>query len=490
MTPTSQSLVTSSLLLAASTGLQAAEGDFSPTKPVRPSPGLVNDWLRKDDPYMAAWDIGVNTRLRYEVRHNFGIAGTPGSVDFRDSAIDNDNNYLLTRVKPRVGYTAPWWSVFGEARHSSAGDDDRTPSPERDEFDLHQAYFTIGNHKEFPLSVKIGRQELSYGDERVLGAFAWNNLGRVFDAAKVRWQNPWFGADFFTSHLVMPRDNHFNEHNDDEFFSGMYATSKKIPHFGTDVYFLARNADAQSPLQPPGTLVPGATARDIYTVGLRMKSNPGDFGPWDVMTEIMGQFGQFNDNALPAASRRLDHEAFAAFIGGGYTWTESAYTPRLGLEYNFGSGDDNPNDDKHTTFDNLYPTNHKFYGFMDFASLQNLHNVRLTGSIKPLPRLTITADYHNFWLVDTSDNFYTVAGGRRGGIAATGGRGYGINPGQDNYVGSEVDLVATYAISPHASLEAGFGHFFTGDYIDQSLAAPGFGSTDANWVYLQLTLNF
>jgi len=46
----------------------------------------------------------------------------------------------------------------------------------------------IGNHKEFPVSLKVGRQELSYGEERLVGAFAWNNIGRVFDAVKVRWQ--------------------------------------------------------------------------------------------------------------------------------------------------------------------------------------------------------------------------------------------------------------------------------------------------------------
>src|SRR5437870_5827301 len=54
-------------------------GDYSPTSPVRPSAGLLNDWLRKDNPYMSAWDIGTQVRLRYEIRDNFGIAGKAGS---------------------------------------------------------------------------------------------------------------------------------------------------------------------------------------------------------------------------------------------------------------------------------------------------------------------------------------------------------------------------------------------------------------------------
>src|SRR5204863_880896 len=144
------------------------------------------------------------------------------------------------------------------------------------------------------------------------------------------------------------------------------------------------------------------------------------------------QFGHFNDPAAPVKS--LNHEAYAAFIAGGYTWTESKFTPRMGLEYNFASGDSSPTDGKHGTFENLFPTNHKFYGFMDAFSLQNIHNLRLTASVKPLPRLTLTADYHAFWLADTSDSVYTVAGARRGGITATPGTGYGVNPGYSGYV--------------------------------------------------------
>jgi hypothetical protein len=102
---------------------------------------------------------------------------------------------------------------------------------------------------------------------------------------------------------------------------------------------------------------------------------------------------------------------------------------------------------------------------MDFVSLQNIHNVRLMTSIKPLPRLTLLLEGQAFWLADTSDNFYTVAGARRGGIVATPGNGYGINPGYDRYVGSELDLIATYAVSPQITLEAGYGHFFRGSYL-------------------------
>ncbi len=486
----SNQILNSLTLIAVAVNVSSHAGDYSPTSPLRPSAGLVNDWFRKDDPYKAAWDIGAQARLRFEIKENGGVSP---ATDFRGTGVDNDNSYLLYRVRPRIGYTAEWYNFLVEGRHSGSTGDDRNPNPESDSMDLHQAYVTLGNHKQFPLSLKIGRQELSYGDERLIGAFAWNNIGRVFDAAKLRWQNPYFAADFFSGRIIIADDNNFNMPNDYDWFSGVYASTKLIPKQTTELYLLSRNTSAGSPTvngtgQP--ALLNGPPPRDIYTVGLRMKSAPGEFGNWDYTTELMGQFGHFNDPALPVGSRSLEHLAYAFFAGGGYTWTDFRYTPRVGLEYNYGSGDSDPLDDKHETFENLFPTNHKFYGYMDFVSLQNIHNVRITSSLKPLPRLTLLGEYHAFWLADTSDNFYAVNGTRRGGISPIAGIGYGLNSTYGNYVGSEIDLVATYAVSPQANLEVGYGHFFVGDYIDRTFSAPTHGSTDADYIYIQAVFNF
>src|SRR5436190_9447472 len=256
MKNTKTALTAGALVLAA---LNQVYAQYAPPPPPVPFPGFLNEALRKNDPYMNQWDIGGSARGRYEVKEGYGIPGIPGSVDFRDDAhADVSNEYYLEKIRYRVGYTDKWWGVLVEGRSSFAQSDERfayfanpLPShtvnrdglgPESDRIDLHQAYVTIGNHKEFPLSLKVGRQELSYGEERLIGAFGWNNIGRVFDAAKVRWQNPWFGADFFVSRPVIPEDQNFNVANDYDWFSGMYATSMLVPKNILDVYFLARNS--------------------------------------------------------------------------------------------------------------------------------------------------------------------------------------------------------------------------------------------------------
>jgi hypothetical protein len=342
---------------------------------------------------MNQWDFSGNVRLRYENKQGFAVPGAAGSLDFRDHGADVNNDYLLTRIRFHAGYTDKWWNAFAEGQSSLAGGDDRFAStapvvhtgdgPESDSIDLHQAYVTIGNHKEFPVSLKIGRQELSYGEERLIGAFGWNNIGRTFDAAKLRWQNEWFAADFFTSRPVIPEDNRFDVVNDYDWFSGIYATSTKIPKNTLEAYFLSRNSSPQAAAAEPSPQFPQPSARDIYTVGLRLKSKPGELGNWDYTLEGAYQFGDFRDTRAGAPATRLDQRAYMVIAQGGYTFNDTWGKPRFGLEYTYSSGDSSPTNNTHETFDNLFPTNHKFYGYMDFVSLQNIQDVRGIFQLKP-----------------------------------------------------------------------------------------------------------
>jgi len=501
MMPTLKTLSAGALVLAA---LEQAHAQYTPPPPPTPFQGFLNEYLRAQNPYMNQWDFGGTDRLRFEDKSGFAIQGHTGSVDFRDHGADMVNDYFLNRLRFHVGYTEKWWSAYVEPQSSVALSDERfayanAPAipgtvkrkengPEADAIDLHQAYFTLGNHKEFPLSLKAGRQELSYGEERLVGAFGWNNVGRSFDAAKVRWQNEFFGADFFTGYPVIPENGKFIDvDNTHDWFSGIYATSTKIPTTILDVYFLSRNADRKAINTEPSPQFPQPTARDIYTIGGRLKSKPGELGNFDYSLEGAYQFGDFADPTKPALTApRLKQDAFMFVAQGGYTFADLWATPRLGLEYDYSSGDGNSADGMHGTFDNLFPTNHKFYGYMDFISLQNIQDVRGELTLKPTTRLSVALEGHGFWLANTHDYFYNVAGAPR----TTGGAsGYGIHSGYSPFVGTELDLIAGYALTRYAQIEGGYGHFFTGKYIQQSLVSAG-GERDADYAYVQFTLNF
>ena len=147
--------------------------------------------------------------------------------------------------------------------------------------------------------------------------------------------------------------------------------------------------------------------------------------------------------------------------------------PRRGsaLEYDYSSGDSNPTDGKHGTFDNLFPTNHKFYGYMDFVSLQNIQDVRgifHTQADAALERGRSRATASGS---PTRTTIFTPSAARRAAASPPRHRhGYGINPNYNDFVGTELDVIAGYAVTRFAQLEAGYGHFFTGN-IHPAVAA-------------------
>src|SRR5690242_5464169 len=94
--------------------LTVASAQYAPPPPPQPFAGFINEALRQNDPYMAAWDLGGALRLRYEDKEGFAIAGRAGSMDFRDHGADVSNDYLLSRIRVHAGYTAEWFGAYVE----------------------------------------------------------------------------------------------------------------------------------------------------------------------------------------------------------------------------------------------------------------------------------------------------------------------------------------------------------------------------------------
>jgi len=444
------------------------------------SQGWLNDALRQANPGFSEWDAGGNFRFRYEWTED---AGSFPARDFIREGLDNDNDYLFFREKFHLGWMPEsWLKLYVEGRGAQAASDSREPSPGQDSFDLHQAFLEWGNPAAFPLTLKIGRQEMLYGDQRFIGVADWSNPGRSFDAARLRWQpgkKTW--VDLFTGRLVLPRDAYFNESNPDDQFSGLYASSQELWNgVETQAFFLARNVSAASPNAiAPG--IGGPSERDVYTYGTRLKSLPGVFSGWDFAFEGAGQFGSITN-----AGVRRDLQTFALTGSLGYTLEDVRFKPRIGLGYDYASGDSNAADGKQETFEPLFGTNHAFYGLQDLVSLRNLSSPRVSLSARPARGLTVTADYLVFQLAEAADSFYPEFGPARAA------NGYGRDASLGRFIGSELDLVTKYQFNDRTEIQLGYGHFFAGDYIRQSIAkvpANG-GTTDADWFYVQMSLNF
>jgi hypothetical protein len=492
------------LCLAAS-----AFAQYIPPSPPVPVPGAIDSYLATNDPELKGWDVGVNERLRYEDKSGSGTTHAGSNFDFESAPpTTNSNDYWLSRLMPRIGYSTNWFSAAVELRSSySFGDNRYTATapgknlPEDDgPLQVQLAYVTIGDPNKSPFTLKLGRQELNYGDQRLVGSAMWLNIPHTFDAAKLRYQNSFLGVDLFAADLVYVRGDHFDESNSKDRLSGAYfdfpGLSKSTV---TELYLFSRNV-SRGIVADDWSLVPApfrfTAPQDTYTLGFHAKSKPGAYAPWDYGVEAMYQFGNrttvFPATTVAAAENapRLDQSAWAFVLQGGYSWKGVPWTPRLAFIISCASGDRNSTDSGSQTFMNILPSNHGLYGAMDLSSLQNIEDYRLSFTVKPGASTSLALDVHQQYLQNTHDYWYNVAGVPRNtpGAAPGSGMGYGINPGYSANLGHEVDLVGGWTVAKGLLLEAGAGHFFRGDYVKDSLRAVG--SKDANYFYVQATANF
>jgi hypothetical protein len=396
---------------------------------------------------------GVEDQTRFEYREN--------NFDFNSGADSlTDDAWLLQRFRLNLKLEpVSWLRLFFEGQDSQEIGSRRDDVPGQlgaegdNTFDLRQAWIEWGDAKTFPLSVKVGRQVLLYGDQRLIGPLDWSNLSRTFDAVKVRWTGKdglW--VDAFVSSVVVADHDGFDESDLDSLFSGVYA---HIPSFGiqdTELYALAMED----------------TDRDDHfvTLGTHIKSLPGKLGSWDYEGELAFQTGT-------AAGKNL--RAFAGYLEGGYTFTRP-WKPRLSLEYGYGSGDGDPADGDIRSFQNLYPTNHLHYGYMDVFSWSNMHDAVLHLSAKPHPKITASLDWHSFWIADTADTW-------RRANAKTAVRD--ADASASSYAGSEIDALMTFSAYSHLNVSLGYSHFFAGHYLSDTGAASG-----ADFVYVMTSLKF
>jgi hypothetical protein len=437
----------------------------------KPTVGIINKLLRKQSSAASAWDIGLQFRFRSEAKE----AGSFPNRDFAQD-LDHSNDYFLFRTKVHLGWTpAKWITAYIEGRDAHDLSDSRAV-PESDRFDLYQAYIRLGDPEKFPLSLKAGRQELIYGDQRHVGNGDWSNLGRSFDSIKLHFQNSDFWLDAFTGRPVLTQDGRFNNANNYDWFSGLYGSTRRIlPWQDTDIFILARNVGLRS------ASMGGCGPRDIYTIGTRWKSLPDRLRNWDYSFEAAGQFGSIVQNGI-----RRDHRAYALNVSAGHAWNNVFGAPRLGAGYDFGSGDSNPADSRNETFEMLFGTNHKFYGNMDLMGLRNMHIPKIEGSIKPAKNVAVSAEWLGFWLVNTADYLYPESGSERSQ------NGYGRYPAYSSHVGQELDVLLDWRPVTWGKLRAGYGRFYVGDYIRRSInSVPANGrAAGANWFYMQVSMDF
>jgi hypothetical protein len=229
--------------------------------------------------------------------------------------------------------------------------------------DLRQANVRVSNLMGQPITLIYGRQVLSYGDERLIGAFEWSNFSRAFDGIKFSYASSVVDLDLFTVKLVEAGATA------DSDFSGLYAMIKPIPNNRLDLYYL---------------LDAGAGGKNVTTLGIRIN------GTWSAV-DYTGEFANQSGDVSSAVG--LDAQAYA--LKAGYTISEILGGLRIGGEYDSATGDDTGTGDSEA-FRNLYPTNHALYGLNDNGNnWSDIKAYAVTLKAKPVKNIWCQIEYWN-----------------------------------------------------------------------------------------------
>lgn len=199
-------------------------------------------------------------------------------------------------------------------------------NPDGDDIGLYQAFIDVENIGDAPVMLRVGRQELQFGSEFLVG----NNdvssyfYGLSFDGGKlVLGEEDGFNATVFGTKLA-ESFNGFGE--DDAEFYGVYTNYGWCENHDIDAYWLwVRDDSAFS-----GGL--GATGADIHTIGARAAGMESGV---DYEAELAYQFGE---QEFSGASN-VDYGSLALNLLLGYTF-DASWDPRVFVGFTWLGGDD------------------------------------------------------------------------------------------------------------------------------------------------------
>ncbi len=277
-----------------------------------------------------------------------------------------------TRVRANFGYKHKRFDFFVSFQDVFVWGENRQIKPEDDNnsFNVFQAYTDIKLDTVGKFSLKLGRQVLSYDDQRILGGLDWAQQGRNHDLALLKFKSNGYKLDLgfaFNQDYSHPTGytSVGNEYSTSAFFTyktmQMLHANKKWDKLGVSI--LAMNNGFQD-----ASL--GLTdVANLQTIGTHIKFKSGAF---DLAANGYIQTGEaiYTNPPGTAGSYQDVSGAFLAGIDFGY----KVGKVKLLAGAEIISGNSETEAGKTSAFFPLYGTNHKFNGFMDYFYVGNHAN--------------------------------------------------------------------------------------------------------------------
>jgi hypothetical protein len=341
---------------------------------------------------------------------------------------------------------------------------------------LHEAWaeilLTDTTLKNKSLSLKLGRQEISYDDERLIGKLDWLQQGRRHDAALLKYETKslmlHLGTAFNqnkentsgTVYNSTPTGNYAATTNGGTMYKSMqflYAGKKLHKGNASFLFFSDQFSKYHSDSTNAKIFETGTWSR--FTTGFYFNNS---FNKINVTGSAYYQFGK------NATGQKISAELLSAIAQ--YSFSKK-FSTGAGVDYYSGGS----NRTTSHAFDPLYGTPHKFAGLMDYFYAASgfgkagLADYYIKIKFKASDKFLLTADAHQ---LSSAENV--------------------VVPNTTNNrksFGQEVDVVASYCLTKMIAFEAGYCRFFGTSLIaSDNVKNVSNAQLNNNWAYLQINI--
>ncbi|KPC55415.1 alginate export family protein [Amantichitinum ursilacus] len=417
----SQPVAALTLLLSAAAGgliSACAYADDTSARPSLNSNRWMEDWSALADPALrtqpldrlkylpladdnAAWlSLGLTLRERFEYNNaaNFGIGG--GQPD----------SWLLQRAQVHADARfGTHWQAFIQLEDDRAYGKQAVGGADKNPLDLRLAFvaYTTPLPDGSTLKARVGRQDFAFDLQRFVSSRDGPNVRQSFDAAWLDWETTdWRLIGFISQPVQYAADAPFDDTSNRHFrFDTLRMERHVLGGNELSAYYSryardsARYGDAK-----------GDETRHILDARFAGKRGAID---WDL--EAMGQLGWVGNTTIRAWA-----------VGGrvGYSWSDVALKPRVGLQLDAASGDHKAGDGTVGTFNPLFP-NGNYFALAGYTGYANLYQLKPSVTLTVAPAATLQLAVGGLWRQSTADAIYTqpniaVAGSAGAGSSWTG----------------------------------------------------------------------
>ncbi|MEQ8496714.1 MAG: alginate export family protein, partial [Gammaproteobacteria bacterium] len=327
----------------------------------------------------------------------------------------------------------------------------------------------------------LGRMMFDLGAGRLIGRNLYRNMPNAFTGAKLELDgrhDDRLSFMYLLPHSRLPLDKASVLDNEVAFDRESFDTQLWGVHYQRKLAFdTAVEGFVLGLHERDGDWQHQTQNRELYTIGARFV-RPRAAGALDFDVEGGVQTGEARATTSPLDRRDLD--VFAGYLHAefGHTFVVP-WSPRVSLQYDYASGDDDPTDGDYGRFDTLYgpvrgdlgPTS--LYTHLFRA---NLNSPGLRFAIAPTPRADAMLTWRAVWLDSDRDS-----------LGLTGVRD--ASGASSSFAGHQIDVRARYWLLPESiRLEAGGAWFVNGAFYDTAPNATGEG--DTAYGYADITFYF